>query len=79
VCLPVVDAHYTKEQLSIQSQCERTAGSPLWPNDDFDVLIDLVLQDLGFGELLVLIGGKPDASKLARLVQQILWKKHGGG
>jgi hypothetical protein len=79
VCLPVVDAHYTKEQLSIQSQCERTAGSPFWPNDDFDVLIDLVLQDLGFGELLVLVGSKPDAGKLSRFVQEIFGKKHRGG
>jgi hypothetical protein len=77
--LPVIDAHYTKKQLSIQTQREGTAGSALWPDDDLDILIDLVLQDLGFGELLVLVGSKPDASKLARLVQEILGKKHDGG
>jgi hypothetical protein len=75
----VIDAHYTKKQLAVQAQREGTAGSALWPDDDLDVLIDLVLQDLGFGELLVLVGGKPDAGKLARLVQEVLWKKHGGG
>jgi hypothetical protein len=75
----VINADYTKKKLSVKTQCEGTAGGSLWPDDDFDVLIDLVLQDLGFGKLLVLVGGKPDASKLARLVQQILWKKHGGG
>jgi hypothetical protein len=79
VRLPVINAHHTKKQLSVQTQGERTAGSPFWPNDDLDILIDLVLQNLGFGELLVLIGGEPDACELARLVKKIFGKKHGGG
>jgi hypothetical protein len=79
VRLPVIDAHYTKKQLPVQAQREGTASSSLWADDDLDILIDLVLQDLGFGELSVLIGGQPDTSELTRLVQEILGKKHGGG
>ena len=79
VRLPVIDAHYAEQQLTVQSQCQRTAGSTLGPDDDLDVLINLVLQDLCLGELLVLISGQPDTSKLARLEKQILGKKHCGG
>jgi hypothetical protein len=79
VRLPMVDAHHTKEKLAIQAQGKRTAGSPLGPDDDLDILVNLVLQDLGLGELLVLVGSQPDACELAGLVQEVLWKKHGGG
>jgi hypothetical protein len=79
VRLPVIYAHYTEQQLTVQSQCQRTAGSSLGSDDDLDVLINLVLQDLCLGELLVLIGGQPDTSKLARLEKQIFGKKHCGG
>lgn len=79
VGLPLVDAHNTKEQLAIQSQRERAASSSFGSDDDLNVLVDLVLQNLSFGELLVLVGGQPDAGKLARLEQEILWKKHVGG
>lgn len=65
VRLPVVDAHYTKQQLTVQSQCQRAAGSPFRPNDNLDIFIDPVLQHLSFCKLFVLIGGKPDARKLA--------------
>jgi hypothetical protein len=75
----VINAHYAEKKLSVQTQREGTASGSLWPDNDFDVLVDLVVQDLGFGELLVLVGGKPDTGKLARLVQEILWKKHDGG
>jgi len=79
VRLPMVNAHHTEEKLAIQAQGKRTAGGPLGPDDDLDVLVNLVLQDLGLGKLLVLIGSQPDARELAGLVQEILWKKHGGG
>lgn len=79
VCLAVVDAHYTKQQLAVQSQGQRTTGSSLRPDDDLNVLIDLVLQDLSLCELLVLVGGKPDSSKLARLEQKVFGKEHGDG
>lgn len=74
----VIDAHDTKKQLSVQTQRKRAAGGALGADDDLDVLVDLVLQHLGLGELLVLVGGQPDASQLARLEQEVLWKKHGG-
>lgn len=76
---PVVDAHDTQKQLSVQAQGQRAAGGTLGPDDDLDVLIDLVLQDLGLCELLVLVGSQPDAGELARLEQEVLGKKHGGG
>lgn len=79
VRLSVVDAHYAEKQLPIQTKCKWTAGSALWPDDDFNVFIDLVLQDLGFGQLFVLVGRQPDAGKLAGLVQEVFGKKHGGG
>ena len=55
VRLLVVDAHFTKKQLRVQSQRERAASSHLWPDDDLAALWDLVLQDLGFGKLLLLV------------------------
>lgn len=79
VRFPVVDAHYTEQQLAVQSQGQRTASSTLRPDDDLNVFIDLVLQHLGLGELLVLVGGQPYASKLARLEEEVLGKEHGGG
>jgi hypothetical protein len=79
VRLPVVDAHDTKKQLAVQSQCQWPACSALGPDDDLDVFIDLVLQHLSFCELLVLIGGEPDTGQLAGFEQKVLGKKHGGG
>jgi hypothetical protein len=73
VHLLVVDAHFTKEQLRGQSQCERAASSHFWPNDDFTTLGNLVLQDLGFGKLLLLIGSQPDVRKSALLEREIPW------
>lgn len=53
--LLVVDAHFTKKQLRVQPQGEGAASSHLWSNDDLATLGNLVLQDLCFGELLLLV------------------------
>ena len=73
--LLVIDAHLTKKQLRVQSQCKWAASSHLWSNDDLATLRDLVLQHLSFGKLLLLVRGEPDVRKRALLEEEVLGKK----
>src|SRR4051794_39354698 len=72
--LSTVNAHDTEEQRAAQAQRKGNSRS----HDFTNVFIDLVLQDLGFGEFFLHIGGHPDTGQRALTPEQFGGIKHGG-
>ena len=72
--LPRVDSHHTQQKMAGSAERHLHLGL----KDALDGLLDVGLEDVGFGQLLVPMGGQPNSGQRALLGQDEVGVEHPG-